>query len=74
MWSFVYIEASKVNTNAWTRQIASSNAVYPLLVMRGVRESEVRRPKTLVEAIIPKITCPALMLADSRNERVRGRI
>lgn len=37
-------------------------------------DSVARRVNTHAEVIIPRMTCPALMLAASRNERVIGRM
>lgn len=44
--------------------------------MRGmiIRSIAASRVNTLAEVIIPRITCPALMLADSRKDKVIGRM
>ena len=71
-----YIDERREKTNAWIKQIISSNIVYPAPIIMGrVRVIiEEQRVYTAAAIIIPRITCPALMLAARRNERVTGRI
>lgn len=66
----------RINTNACTRQINSSNIVYLLLMDRDNKaiDNVARSVNTHADVIIPRMTCPALMLAASRNESVIGRM
>ena len=67
---------SRTKTNAWIKQIMSSNIVYPSLVAIGssMVTNDDSRVKAPADVIMPRMTCPALMFAASRNERVTGRM
>ena len=56
--------------------MASSNIKYPLLILIGIMAYRIIENIRNIaeEVIIPRITCPALMFADSRNDRVMGRM
>lgn len=69
---------SRVNTKAWMMQIMNSNMEYLLPVIMGRRVEDIvivdSKINATVVLIIPRITCPALMFAASRKERVIGRM
>lgn len=68
----------RVKTKAWTRQIINSNIRYPIDVARGkgmiVSTRVVRKIEEAAVVIIPRITCPALILAARRKDKVIGRM
>jgi hypothetical protein len=60
---------------AWIMQIATSNRIYPIeidirRIIAGIDENHAAAQYTPTRL---RTICPALMLAASRNDRVRGR-
>ena len=58
------------------RQMAISNNIYPIsvrIITNVIKKDPEIKEKIVYEPMRPRTTCPAVILADSRKERVNGR-
>ena len=74
-WSSEYIEINKQKINLWMSPMATSNIKYPIWMIR-ISNPVIGVVTISLDEKIPislNTICPALMLAASRNARVKGR-